>query len=144
LWYALFPAHPAPAGQLPQTLMLFIAALLVAAPATGLTGTARVVAHSVLLVALIGAVAWLAIRVLSFLEEIRLTRVVRRLGDHLRLVASTTSFTMTPVQSPLDVVSRDVRRQPTLDTTLLGEGPSAVDHAPGSGPAGVAATPSRA
>jgi hypothetical protein len=70
--------------------MLFIAALLVAAPATGLTGTPRVVANYVLLVALSGAAPWLAIRVLSVLEEIRLTRVVRRLGDHRRLVVPTT------------------------------------------------------
>jgi hypothetical protein len=122
---------------------LFIAALLVATPATGLTGTARVVAHSVPLVALIGAVAWLAIRVLSFLEEIRLTRRSTARGSPaVGGVHNVVHHDARP--TPLAVVSRDERRQPTLDTTLLGEGPSAVDHPPGSGPTGVTATPSRA
>lgn len=34
--------------------------------------------------------------------------------------------------------------RPMLAAALLGEGPSAVDHPPGSGPAGAAATPARA
>lgn len=69
----------------PWTVLLFVGALLLAYPLTDLTGAAYEIIRHVLVIVLIGAVAWLAIRLLSIAEDAAFRRFPIDIADNRRM-----------------------------------------------------------
>ncbi|MEU8080544.1 mechanosensitive ion channel family protein [Catellatospora citrea] len=82
--YRRFMEQLSQACRRPWRAMLVVVALLVALPFTDLTGSAREMVHHALVIALIGASAWLAVRVLFVLEDAAFRRLPVDVADNRR------------------------------------------------------------
>ncbi|MEV0457056.1 mechanosensitive ion channel family protein [Catellatospora methionotrophica] len=82
--YRRFLEHLSQACRRPWRALLVVVALLVALPLTDLAGSAREMVHHALVIALIGASAWLAVRVLFVLEDAAFRRLPIDVADNRR------------------------------------------------------------
>ncbi|BCJ73997.1 mechanosensitive ion channel protein MscS [Catellatospora sp. IY07-71] len=69
----------------PFRVLLAVVALVIALPFSSLTGPAREMVHHGLVIALIGASAWLAVRVLFVLEDAAFRRLPMDVADNRRM-----------------------------------------------------------
>lgn len=82
--YRRFLEQLSQACRWPFRAVLVVVALLVALPFSRLAGAAREVVHHALIIALIGASAWLAVRVLFVLEDAAFRRLPVDIADNRR------------------------------------------------------------
>ncbi|MEV4410673.1 mechanosensitive ion channel family protein [Catellatospora sp. NPDC049609] len=78
----------------PFRAVLVVVALVIALPFTALTGAAREMVHHGLIIALIGASAWLTVRVLFVLEDAAFRRLPMDVADNRRMRRARTRIGM--------------------------------------------------